>query len=663
MTITTNPARNEYTANAGQTIFNYTFKIFENADLNVYVTPAGQDCSDSDLTTNYVVDPGTIGDPNGGFITLNTPTGQDDLVTIVSNVPSSRTTDYQNNGDFRPDTVNDDFDRVVSIAKKIEEKVGRTLQFEECLQNATDLSLPNPVAGLSVRWNGTENGMENYDPTSASTEDLLKDQLTVHYDTVLQMINDPSVTMGQKCRNKERSSALFDVISGTGTANGYNVIAHATLDLSFDLRIGDSVNLSEWGVSESLNDNTPVVQAGLAYGSSNNLPIIAPAGSYDFEGSLFVIRPSNDEIGIVIKGSARNQTIWNYTGTAATGWFFLLDVTGGFSLNNDISNIYFNMQSAPAGIGGFRINEGIWRSKFSDIRVIRKVSAKSDIGLSMGNETAGVGSYDNKFYNIYVGNFDVNVKFAGTELDGNTITNTLIQGSYIAGGATANLEVNWFNGFTMLASQLEAHEADGALFGDGDTAVIMGGSIESPEPGAVGINMNANTKSVVAICDFFNNAGGQFLDNGKPGHFYKTAQSGITLTPGGEVIATSDGTNFSRIRFFEDGIADVGIRVSNNGNAISFVDNDTDEERFKFDISNGILDIIPSGGYLRLQNDSEIRRLQGGVERREIWGSGSPEGVETANPGSKYWNYTGTAGSILWYKASGTGNTGWVAIA
>ena len=30
MTITTQPARNEYTANAGQTIFNYTFKIFEN---------------------------------------------------------------------------------------------------------------------------------------------------------------------------------------------------------------------------------------------------------------------------------------------------------------------------------------------------------------------------------------------------------------------------------------------------------------------------------------------------------------------------------------------------------------------------------------------------------------------------------------------------------
>ena len=56
MTITTNPARNEYTANAGQTVFNYTFKIFSDTDLNVYVTPSGQECNDStDLTTAYTV--------------------------------------------------------------------------------------------------------------------------------------------------------------------------------------------------------------------------------------------------------------------------------------------------------------------------------------------------------------------------------------------------------------------------------------------------------------------------------------------------------------------------------------------------------------------------------------------------------------------------------
>ena len=75
MTISVAKARNEYTANAGQTIFNYTFKIFESTDLNVYITPAGQIANDStDLTTSYTVDPVTIGDEDGGFFTLSTGT-------------------------------------------------------------------------------------------------------------------------------------------------------------------------------------------------------------------------------------------------------------------------------------------------------------------------------------------------------------------------------------------------------------------------------------------------------------------------------------------------------------------------------------------------------------------------------------------------------------
>ena len=67
MTITTNDTRDEYTATAGQTLFNYTFKIFESTDLNVYVTPVGQDPDDTtDIVTGYSVT--GIGDEDGGTI-------------------------------------------------------------------------------------------------------------------------------------------------------------------------------------------------------------------------------------------------------------------------------------------------------------------------------------------------------------------------------------------------------------------------------------------------------------------------------------------------------------------------------------------------------------------------------------------------------------------
>jgi len=46
---------------------------------------------------------------------------------------------------------------------------------------------------------------------------------------------------------------------------------------------------------------------------------------------------------------------------------------------------------------------------------------------------------------------------------------------------------------------------------------------------------------------------------------------------------------------------------------------------------------------------------------RFLTGSGSPEGVNAAPVGSLYTRTDGGAGTTLYVKESGTGNTGWVA--
>lgn len=67
-----------------------------------------------------------------------------------------------------------------------------------------------------------------------------KNGVTIGGNTVELEVNDV-------VRIKERNSALFDVISGTGTANTYNIIAHNTLDLSFQLRKRGDINVKEVG--------------------------------------------------------------------------------------------------------------------------------------------------------------------------------------------------------------------------------------------------------------------------------------------------------------------------------------------------------------------------------------------------------------------------------
>ena len=226
MTVTSLPVRDEYTATAGQTIFNYTFLIFTNQDLDVYITPSGQAASDSaDLTTAYTVDAGTIGNPVGGFITLNVGASAGDLITVVSSIAEDRTTDYQNSGDFLPDVVDADFDRVVSLVKQQEDRASRTLSFPASLQNATNLTMPLPEAGLYVKWKADALGLEN----TGAPGQIVPSEMT---GTALQMVasstlsaGDFIITSGHSLDGDGGNNNYLARASTAGPYDGFSLIA------------------------------------------------------------------------------------------------------------------------------------------------------------------------------------------------------------------------------------------------------------------------------------------------------------------------------------------------------------------------------------------------------------------------------------------------------
>jgi len=298
VTITTNPSRDEYISSAGQTVFNYTFKIYANNELDVYVTPAGQQANDAtDITTDYVVDPVTIGDENGGFITFNTPLNSGDAVTIVSGMDYDRTVDYQVNGDFIPSTVNTDNDRQVSQIKQVLELARKAVVFGQAQQSTSGLTSEPPEAGKYIRWKSDLSGFENVSPKDVGNGVVDIEDLIIVFDSVAKMAADVSgiISIGQTVIT---TGYYFD---GDGGGNQYKIVAAGTgaddggsfIDLATHqakgLFPGSLRNVKQFGaLGDSTADDTAAIQNALNYastiagasGAGNGSTMFFPTGGY-----------------------------------------------------------------------------------------------------------------------------------------------------------------------------------------------------------------------------------------------------------------------------------------------------------------------------------------------------------------------------------------------
>ena len=125
--------RVQYTANGSTTVFPYSFAIFDETDMVVYV-------DDDIITTGYTVS--GAGETDGGNVTFDSAPEDGKKITLLRNVPIERMTDFQEGGTFRPKNINDEFDRQTAFMQQVQEKVDRTL----ILPPTTDID-PSQILG------------------------------------------------------------------------------------------------------------------------------------------------------------------------------------------------------------------------------------------------------------------------------------------------------------------------------------------------------------------------------------------------------------------------------------------------------------------------------------------------------------------------------------
>lgn len=119
--------------------------------------------------------------------------------------------------------------------------------------------------------------------------------------------------------------------------------------------------------------------------------------------------------------------------------------------------------------------------------------------------------------------------------------------------------------------------------------------------------------------------------------------------------ATTIAGNFSGSSFTCTTLADAlnfngGDRISSSVGGFSYVR-----------AVNYATGVITLGGGTPTSSAGTISQTSAYFVGVDLTGTGTPEGVVTANPGSVYTNLSGGAGTTLYIKESGTGNTGWIA--
>lgn len=366
MTITTNPSRDEYTSGPGQTVFNYTFKIYANDELDVYVTPAGQQANDAtDLTTDYVVDPVTIGDEGGGFITFNTPLNNGDAVTIVSGMDYDRTVDYQVNGDFIPSTVNTDNDRQVSQIKQVLELARKAVVFGQAQQSTSGLTSEAPEAGKFIRWKEDLSGFENSDLNDLGS--IPTSSIDIIYPTVALMKADSLSVLNVGVT----VSTQGYYASGDGGGGTYLIAASQAVDEFGDhtlasgnvallQSIDNTVSGLQYGaVGDGVADDTAALQAAL---NSDNQIINLPVSEYLISSSLEMHK------GQTLQGSGRYYKL-DFTGNTAVitsdqsgGAYPAISVEGNVARGFALRNLVIQQSTANATRAGQGLRVGTFSS-------------------------------------------------------------------------------------------------------------------------------------------------------------------------------------------------------------------------------------------------------------------------------------------------------------
>ena len=228
MTVSSTTTKNSYSGDGSQTVFAYTFKIFDDDDITVIVrSSAGTEVVQT-KTTHYSVS--DVGNANGGNVTFVTAPASGETVVLLRDTALTQTTDYTPNDPFPASAHEDALDRITFQAQEIQEELDRAIK----VSRTNSLTSSEFTLDAATRANkifafdsngdfavtqeiGTYKGTDATTTTAAYKErDLVKSTTAAQLDNVYICVADSVI--GDLLTDTDHFELVVDAVSAATSA-------------------------------------------------------------------------------------------------------------------------------------------------------------------------------------------------------------------------------------------------------------------------------------------------------------------------------------------------------------------------------------------------------------------------------------------------------------
>lgn len=307
MTISnTNAPVTRYSGNGATTAFATVFVFNLSSELVVTLTDSSGINTVQTITTHYTV---SGGNNSTGTVTFLTAPASGYTVTLERVTPLTQAVDYVENDSFPAETHEGALDKLTRIVQEMDYTNRRALLYP-ATAGIIDLVLPTPDAGYFLRWNTTEDGLEN--ATVADTGSYVFD-----------------VGVGILAQTSALASTVRTL---TGTANqilitnGTGETGNPTIGFDSTIRMSDSALevVDDMDATKKLKFQC----SGITTATTRTLTVPNASGTIaltsDFADSTFRVYDNSDtskllafELSGITTATTRTLTVPNSSGTIA----------------------------------------------------------------------------------------------------------------------------------------------------------------------------------------------------------------------------------------------------------------------------------------------------------------------------------------------------------